>query len=307
MTGLAELLARPETHVTPELAAEYMRTGAWRDRTLGSYLRAAAAAHGDRVAVVSYESATGARTQMTYGEYGRLATRLSAGLASVGVGPGDVVSVMLPNRHEFGALIFGIAELGAAYSGIPVTYGRRESGFMMRRAASRVLVIPSSFRGIDHVALARELIGGEAPALEHVVVLGQAPREEGWLSFDALAAAGPRASLPEVAPGSLVHIGFTSGTTAEPKGVMNTHQTLDAVLRRWLEHVGNGLTGEQTVNLIPSPVGHHTGFLWGVLMSSYLAGTAVFLDRWDATAALDLIRNERVTAMIAAPTFLQDL
>ena len=178
---------------------------------------------------------------------------------------------------------------------------------MLRRASSRVLVIPHSFRGIDHLALARELTGGEAPALEHVVVLGQAPDEEGWLSFDELAAADPGAARPEVDPGSLVHIGFTSGTTAEPKGVMNTHQTLDAVLRRWLEHVGSKLLDEQTVNLVASPVGHHTGFLWGVLMSAYLGGTAVFLDRWDARTAVDVIRKEGVTTMLAAPTFLQDL
>ena len=307
MTGASEILARPETHVTPELAASYARSGVWRERTLGSYLRAAVAAHGDRVAAVSRECSTGARTEIAYGEYGGLVSRLCEGLTVLRVRPGDVVSVMLPNRHEFGALIFAIAELGAVYSGIPVTYGRRETGFMLRRAASRVLVIPSSFRGIDHVALARELRTGEAPALKHVVVLGEAPREKGWLSFDELAAADPGASRPDVDPGSLVHIGFTSGTTAEPKGVMNTHQTLDTVLRHWLEHVGSELFGEETVNLIASPVGHHTGFLWGVLMSAYLGGTAVFLDRWDANVAVDVIRNERVTAMIAAPTFLQDL
>jgi cyclohexanecarboxylate-CoA ligase len=307
VTGVSELLARPETHVTPELAAEYLHSGDWRERTLGGYLRAAAAARPDNLAAVSYESATGLRTGITYREYEALVERLAAGLASLGVGQGDVVSVMLQNRLEFGALIFAIAGLGAVYSGIPVTYGPRETGFMVRRAASRVLVIPSSFRGIDHVGLARELRGGDAPALEHVVVLGEAPCEDGWVSFDELAATDPRVPMPEVDPGSLVHIGFTSGTTAEPKGVMNTHQSLDAVLRRWLEHIGDGLLDGETVNLISSPVGHHTGFLWGVLMSSYLAGTAVFLDRWDAKLAIDLIRTEQVSAMIAAPTFLQDL
>jgi cyclohexanecarboxylate-CoA ligase len=213
---------------------------------------------------------------------------------------------MLPNRHEFGALIFAIAELEAVYSGIPVTYGPREVGFMLKRAGSRVLVVPSSFRGIDHVARAREM-RNEAPALRHVVVLGDAPAEDGWLSFDELAAVDAGTSLPDVDPGTLVHIGFTSGTTAEPKGVMNTHQTLDSVLRRWIEHEGTDLLDSTTVNLVASPVGHHTGFLWGVLMSAYLGGTAVFLDRWDAGAAVEAIRREGVTAMLAAPTFLQDL
>jgi cyclohexanecarboxylate-CoA ligase len=306
-TPARDLLARPETHVSPELAETYRRDGAWRKRTLGSYLTAAAAARPDTIAAVSYESATGTRTALTYAELRGLVQRLSSGLASLGVEQGDVVTVMLPNRHEFAALIHAIVERGGVYSGIPATYGRREAGFMLAWARSRVFVVPQAFRGTDHVAMARDLWQGQASRLEHVVVLGEAPGGQGWHTFDELAAADPRVPAPAVDPGSLVHIGFTSGTTAEPKGVMNTHQTLDAVLRRWLEHIGGGLLDERSVNLIASPVGHHTGFLWGVLMTAYLGGTAVFLDRWDAETAADVIEREGVTTMVAAPTFLQDL
>lgn len=93
----------------------------------------------------------------------------------------------------------------------------------------------------------------------------------------------------------------------EPKGVMNTHQTLRAVLDNWVHLQGRESLGEPVVNLIASPVGHHTGFLWGVLLTTLLRGTAVYLDRWVPSEAPRVIREEKVTTMFSAPTFLQDL
>jgi cyclohexanecarboxylate-CoA ligase len=106
---------------------------------------------------------------------------------------------------------------------------------------------------------------------------------------------------------ALCHVGFTSGTTGEPKGVMNTSQTLTAVLRNFVAHVGRGSFGPSTVNLVASPVGHHTGFLWGVLLGGYLDATNVYLDRWDPAHAAAVIEEFGVTTMFGAPTFVQDL
>lgn len=303
------LLSRPEVRLTPELVEGYRATGAWRDVDLGSYLSGAAGRAPDGVAAVSVDGQTGERRALlTYAELDGMAAGISGGLAGLGVGDGDAVSIMMPNRLEFGALLFGVLRLGAVYSGIPINYGPREAAFMLRRARSKLLVVPDAYRGRDFLAMARELKEA-APELENVVVLGgEAPDEPGWLSFDELANSEPPRNTAVVDPGSLAHIGFTSGTTGEPKGVMNTHQTLDAVLRRWVEHVGEETLGEDgLVNLIPSPVGHHTGFLWGALMSAYLGGTAVYLDRWEPKAAVETMRREGVTAMISAPTFLQDI
>ena len=309
MSTGSDLLSRPEVRLTPELIEEYRATGAWRDVALGSYLSEAARTDPDRVAAASVSGETGERRgAVTYAGLDGLAGGISCGLAGLGIAAGDAVSILMPNRLEFEALLFGILRLGAVYSGIPINYGPREAAFMLRRARSKVLVVPDAYRGRDFVEMARELRKA-TPELENVVVLGEeAPNEPGWLTFDELANAEPSGTPTEVDPSSLAHIGFTSGTTGEPKGVMNTHQTLDAVLRRWVEHVGEGaLGGSGLVNLIPSPVGHHTGFLWGALMSAYLGGTAVYLDRWEPEVAVEVMRREGVTAMISAPTFLQDI
>jgi cyclohexanecarboxylate-CoA ligase len=79
------------------------------------------------------------------------------------------------------------------------------------------------------------------------------------------------------------------------------------VLFRFIAHQGAELLNDQTVNLIASPIGHHTGFLWGVLCTTLLQGRGVYLEQWDRARAAEIIRAEGVTFMCGAPTFLQDL
>jgi cyclohexanecarboxylate-CoA ligase len=306
MSAAAEkLVARADTRLTAELIAAYTADGGWRDVPLSRYLSDAAAAAPDATAVVGFGGPEGRdRVALSYAELEALADRLRGGLAGLGVGPGDVVSIMLPNGPEFAALIWAVLGLGAVYSGIPASYGERELTFMVRRARAKVLVVPSSYRGGGYVELA-EAARAATETLEHVVLVG-GPEVSGTVSYASLAAAPP-APPEEVAAGALAHIGFTSGTTGEPKGVMNSHQTLDAVLVRWSEHVGEQLLGRDTVNLVASPVGHHTGFLWGVLFTAHRRGTAVLLDRWSPSRAAEVMREEEVTVMFGAPTFLQDL
>jgi cyclohexanecarboxylate-CoA ligase len=308
VSDAAELLvARPDTRLTRELVDRYVAEGGWRGRALPSYLREAAAAAPDATAAVGYGGPDGReRTALTYAELQDLADRLRTGLARLGVGPGDVVSIMLPNGPQFAALIWAVLGLGAVYSGIPVSYGERETAFMLRRSRAKLLVVPQAFgKRDDHLAFATAL-REESETLEQIVLLGDPGAVEGVTSYAELAASAPAAPA-EVEARALAHVGFTSGTTGEPKGVMNSHETLDAVLTRWAAHVGEELLGPDTVNLVASPVGHHTGFLWGVLLSAYLRASAVFMDRWSPARGAEIIRAEGVTAMFGAPTFLQDL
>ncbi len=275
----------------------------WRNRPLASYLDDAVAAHPDKLGLVAYSGDS--RTALTYRDYDDQADRLARGLSELGVRRGDVVAVQLPNWWQFGPLSYAIERLGAVYTGVGVAYRARETRFILERTEARVAVIPAGFRGFDHVGMMSEL-RADLPRLEQVVVVeGEAPEKAGWLTFDRLRgeAGGLR---PEVDPDALAHIGFSSGTTGEPKGIMNSHNTLDAVLENFIK-IHDGLLDDHLVDLIPSPITHHTGFLWGILMSARVGGTAVLMDNWNADRALEIVEEEGVTGMWSASTFLQDL
>ena len=297
---------RPDSRLTSADIVAHERSGEWQRRSLRSLLRDAARAHPERLAAVGYRNGSAsASATLTYLEFDELATRVAAGIRAIGIGSGDVVVVMLPNRIEFGALIFAINEVGATYSGIPATYGPREVEQVARQGHARLAVVEEG-PPLDTFRALRDRL----PALEHVVAVpvgDAAPvleaREQAW--EDLLR---ERAGAASDDPASICHIGFTSGTTGTPKGVMNTAQTLEAILRYWLAHVGGAAAlGDPVVNLIASPIGHHTGFCWGVVLCAYVGGTGIYLDRWQPAVALDVIRERGVTTMFCAPTFVQDL
>ena len=99
-------------------------------------------------------------------------------------------------------------------------------------------------------------------------------------------------------------LAFTSGTTGEPKGVMHPAASLHAMIDDLVEHsgFGHGLT-----SLVISPIGHMTGFLWGVLMPLRGAGDVVMLPMWEPERALDLIAQYSVGIAMGATPFLNDL
>jgi len=97
---------------------------------------------------------------------------------------------------------------------------------------------------------------------------------------------------------------YTSGTTADAKGVLHSHDTLLAEARS-LGPV-HALTDADAV-LMPSPLTHISGIAHALLVPLALGTTAVLMERWDAGAALTLIAAHQVTYMVGAPTFLRDL
>ncbi len=306
MTITVHSLAGGEApHISTEDVERYRADGSWSGRTLRSLLTDAAQEHPDRLAVVGHVTG-GEPRYATYRELDAAATRAANALASLGVGPGDAVALMLPNWIEYSALMFGCHELRAVYIGIPVSYGPMQTLAILRRSRAKVVVIPRGWRSLDHLEMIRSL-RGELPSLEHVVVIDDSVdglRDE--VLWSALADA-PAHGVESGDPAELCYLGFTSGTTGEPKGAMHTHETLLHSVERLTEHIGRDTFGETLVQLVASPVGHHTGYVWCTLFTVYMRGTAVLVDRWDPAWGTDLIRREGITTFFGAPTFLQDM
>ncbi|MFN3006914.1 AMP-binding protein [Mycolicibacterium wolinskyi] len=303
---LADVLDGQYTPIDDTTAARWRAEGWWEDRTIRSLLSDAAAAHPDRVALVGHRT-HGDKVTRTYREFDRNANHVASVLASLGVQAGDAVVVMLPNWVEYPEFIFGINEIGAIYAGIPVAYGEQQAAAILRRSKAKVLVIPRRWRSNEHLELSRRL-RAEIPTLRHVIVLDDdgsdlQAGESRWADHSDV----PAREFPAPDPDRICYLGFTSGTTGEPKGAMHSHNTLVYAVRRQAEHVGPKLFGDPMVHLVASPMGHHTGFAWGGVLTVLLAGTAVHVDRWEPEWGTRVIREEGVTAFFGAPTFLQDM
>jgi len=211
-----------------------------------------------------------------------------------------VVSFQLPNWTETIVVMLAAARLGAIANPILPTYRRRELEFILRQAGTRVLFIPGRHRDLDHRDLVSEL-RPELPAPIDVVVVRDRP-SAGTLGYAEVAADAPPEPATDGAAVALLI--YTSGTTADAKGVLHSHDTLLAEARS-LGPV-HAFTADDRV-LMPSPLTHISGIVHALLVPAVFGTTAVLMDRWEAGDALARIAAERVTYMVGAPTFLRDL
>jgi len=270
-----------------ERRAAYERNGWWDGETLSRRVRAHAAAQPDAVAVVDRD---GARRH-TYGELDRDVRTTAGWLAGRGVATGDVVSVQLPNWYEFVVAATAAQSLGAVINPLLPVYRRTELLHVFAVAQPKVIFTPSTYRGHDHVTATKEAIAESGVAVEHVVV------------DDGLPAAGA-AGLDSQDAAAVSELIFTSGTEAAPKAIMHTEQTANFSVR--VAYRDLVMSGADVV-WMPSPIGHSTGFNYGVRFALYHGLRLVLQDRWDASVAHGLIASEQASYTLASTTFLQDL
>ena len=273
--------------VTPDdRRAAYVAAGHWDTTTMAAQARRHAAARPDDVAVVDDH---GTRT---WADLAADAGRAAAWFGERGVTAGEVVSIQLPNRYEAVVAAVATQSLGAVVNPLLPSYRGRELGHVFRTAAPRVVITPATYRGHDHVAMVGEVAAATGVRPHHVVV------EDGW------ALDGPAHELA-VGEASLVsELIFTSGTEATPKAVMHTEQTAGFSVRVAYDDLR--MTGDDVV-WMPSPVGHSTGFNYGLRFAVHHGLRLVLQDQWDAAAAARLVAGHRCTYTLAATTFLQDL
>jgi acyl-CoA synthetase (AMP-forming)/AMP-acid ligase II len=257
---------------------------------------ATAAARPDALAVVDADGTS------TNAELASAASRLAAALAERGIGAGDVVSIQLPNRVEGVVAAVAALSLGAVINPLLPNYRARELSHVFTTARPAAVVTPGEYRGTDHRDLVAEVVAATGVAPLHVVVGDRAGPSS--VGYDALVAAGSDAPLGSGPADAVSEVIFTSGTEAQPKAIMHTEQTTNFSVRVAFDDLG---VGPSDVVWMPSPIGHSTGFNYGVRFALYHGLPLVLQDRWDAGAAAELIERYGCSYTLAATTFLQDL
>ncbi|MDB5445081.1 MAG: fadK, partial [Phenylobacterium sp.] len=160
----------------------------------------------------------------TAGQVDQEAERIAAAFHSLGLRCGDYIAVMLPTWKECFLAYLAALKLGLALVPIVPIYGAREIGFIMRQTKARALVIPETYRGFDYITRVEQ--AGDLPDLQHLIVVGEnAPA--GAIRWRDLPSA-PAQAYPKAQgiADEVCLVIYTSGTTADPKGVKHTHNTM---------------------------------------------------------------------------------
>jgi acyl-CoA synthetase (AMP-forming)/AMP-acid ligase II len=277
----------------------FVRAGRWRNRSIADYAAALVQRSPDHTVVT--EAGRSFSAAQLFGN----AQALARAFIELGLTPGEVVSFQLPNWPEAMQVNIGAALAGLVVNPIVPIYRDAEVSYILRDARSRLLFLPREFRGFDHLAMLCR-IHADLPDLDHLVLVRGDDPSGAAQSFDALLAIGQRSSapLPVVDANAVKFVMYTSGTTGQPKGVLHSHNTIAAELHAVIDY---WRVTDQDVVLMPSPVTHVTGYLYGLELP-WLAGiAAVFMERWLVGEAIQLIDDHRVSLTVGATPFLQEL
>jgi acyl-CoA synthetase (AMP-forming)/AMP-acid ligase II len=280
------------------LVERYVHAGFWRDDSVGQLLARAVDARPDLT--VKIRSAVRPWSG-TFADVLDAARRLAGGLAARGIGPGDAVAFQLPNWVEAAVSFWAAALVGAVVTPIVHFYGPKEVAYILRRTGVRALVTADRFGRQDYLG-ALDGLRAHTPALEFVAVVGNEPLPPWATPFDRLLDEAPLIAPVPVDPSSPALVAYTSGTTADPKGVVHSHRTIGFEVRQ--------LAAMQTGNpplLVGAPVGHAIGMLSGLLVPVWKSDPIHLIDVWDPGAVLAGMLEDQVASGSGATYFLTSL
>jgi fatty-acyl-CoA synthase/long-chain acyl-CoA synthetase len=286
-------------------------------RPLGAWLQIGAENHPDRPLLTMPDES------WSYRQVYDRSLDVARGLVGLGVGAGDHVGALIPNSLELLTAMFGSALLGAVFVPINARYRIQELGYVIANADIRVILTSDLLdEHVDFSSILRQALPSlpaehaplrlrlaEAPKLEHIVMLrgGSRPGFLDRVEFDRRGADAepPRPFPAEPAPRTPVCILYTSGTTADPKGCVISHEALARGCRAKV--VERLEPGEADVHWSAGPL-FHIGSLQVFLGALTTGGSYLTDRRFDPAAAFALMRDHRVVhAWPWFPAVIQDI
>ena len=233
--------------------------------------------------------------RFTYKQFVDRVGRLAGALRESGVQPGERVAFLGTNSHRLLEAYYGVLEAGAVLLPLNIRLASSELSFVLNDSGASVLFIERQFLPLV------EAFRHSVPSVRIFCQLEGAV-EADWLlprNYDEwLAASSPfRTDITSINEDDVAEIFYTSGTSAQPKGVMLTHRNiyLHALHTSLNLNVENG-----SVELHTIPLFHANG--WGIAhYLTMLGGKQVMLDSFDPVALFRYIETERVNHFNAVP------
>ena len=277
--------------------------------TLPEMWRTVVAAHRDRDFIVA-ASADGTVERCTYGEADARAGQLARSLLHLGVVKGVRVGILAPNGPDFATAFLAATRLGAVAVPINTFFQPPELAWVLRHADIHTLLTVPSLLGkntlerleVAALGLASSgpgpLLLSSVPSLRHVVALGDADRA--WLSRPC-----PRGDADLIAacesavrPADDLVVIYTSGSRAEPKGVIHTHGP--AIRHSHFIASEHDWTPDDRI-YVPMAFFWVGGLVFGFLGPMQLGVTILTEHRFDPGVVLRLLERERATYATGFP------
>jgi acyl-CoA synthetase (AMP-forming)/AMP-acid ligase II len=221
------------------------------------------------------------------------AERAAAGLLERGVKPGDVVSWQLPTTLEAAVLLGACARLGAVQNPVIPLLRHREVAFIVGQVKTALLVVPETWRGFGHGEMARELT-----AEPLVLDLAERPDPAAGMRLPA----GDPSALPPVAEevgDECRWIYYSSGTTADPKGVRHSDASAMASAHGIVDGLGMR-AGDRYPIAWPFA---HIGGISMLTAALRTGGTLVLMDAFDPQSTPERMAAHRPTVLGSATPF----
>src|SRR2546423_1029617 len=228
----------------------------------------------------------------SYRRVAETAFRFARELDARGIGKGERVVVWAANSAEWVAAFFGCALCGGVVVPLDVESAADFVVRVQRQTEARLLLLSAETKkradALDVPTLMLE-------ELDETVSLHSSERFESR----------------EISDGDLVEIIYTSGTTAEPRGVCLTHRNLLANLAPLEEEIQKYLRWERLVHpirfLCLLPLSHVFGQFMGFLVPQLLCGEVFFQDSLNPSEIVHAIKSQRISVVVTVPRLLESL
>ncbi|MFZ5618851.1 MAG: class I adenylate-forming enzyme family protein [Pseudomonadota bacterium] len=258
--------------------------------TIGDLLRRRASVTPDLGAMKELTYAGEIARVWSYCDLLRDAERLGRALASRHA-PGARIAVYANNIPEWVLIELGCALAGVTLVTVNPAYQPRELKFVLEQSRAEAIYYVEAFRGNPMKAIADEVCDA-TPTIRHRILL---------TDREALFAGEERGAPPDVSPGDVAQIQYTSGTTGFPKGALLHHRGL---VQNALDTMARAGLREGDAFVHHMPMFHTTGCAILVLGAIGVGATFLLAPMFDPAMIARVMERERSRFCLGVPTML---
>jgi long-chain acyl-CoA synthetase len=224
---------------------------------------------------------------VTYQQLDERSNQIAHLFRSLGLVKGDHIGMMLTNNRQFLEICWGAQRAGLIYTPISTHLKLDETAYILSNCGAKVFIACLPLADV-----AEKIVSSSTTCIENFLMVdGIKPGFESW---EEAVDAQPTTRIADEANGEAMV--YSSGTTGQPKGVFMPPASDDVNEPHRLASSLGAAFGfsEETIYLSPAPL-YHAAPLHYNMMSLYLGGTVIVMERYEPERALQLIEEYQVT------------